>query len=117
MLSLCGRISLSPKMEPASERGLPLSERTPGISPAARSGLPRLIAGILIVGVAYFVTGKLGLRLAAVNPSASPVWAPTGIAIAGLLIVGLELWPAVFLAAFLVNLTTAGSIGTSFGIA
>ena len=30
----------------------------------------------------YFITGKLGLRMAVLNASATAVWAPTGIAIA-----------------------------------
>lgn len=95
----------------------PRSDRTPDNNLSVRSRLPRLFLATVIVAAAYFVTGKLGLKLADVNPSASPVWAPTGIAIAALLIAGLELWPAILLGAFLVNITTAGTIGTSFGIA
>jgi diguanylate cyclase (GGDEF)-like protein len=76
-------------------------------------------AGVTMAGLAvvYFVTAKLGLRLAFVNPSATPVWPPTGIALAAFLIVGARAWPAIFLGAFLANLTTAGSIATSIGIA
>ena len=64
----------------------------------------------------YIVAGKVGLRLAFVNPSATPVWAPTGIALAAFLIFGLRVWPAILLGAFLVNLTTAGNLVTSIGI-
>lgn len=64
----------------------------------------------------YVVAGKLGLRLAFVHASATAVWAPTGIALAALLILGLRVWPAVLAGAFLVNLTTAGSVATSIGI-
>jgi integral membrane sensor domain MASE1 len=67
--------------------------------------------------VVYFIAGKLGLRLALVNPSATAVWPPTGIALAALLILGSEVWPGVFLGAFVVNITTAGSLATSAGIA
>ncbi len=67
--------------------------------------------------VAYFFAGKLGLSLAFVNESASAVWPPTGIALAALLILGFRFWPAIFLGAFLVNLTTSGDIPTSLGIA
>jgi diguanylate cyclase (GGDEF)-like protein len=45
------------------------------------------------------------------------VWPPTGIALAALLILGYEVWPGVLLGAFLVNITTAGSVATSAGIA
>ena len=72
---------------------------------------------MLLLAAVYFIAGKLGLTLAIVHPSASTVWAPTGIAIAAFLLGGWQLWPAVFAAAFLVNLTTAGSAATSLGIA
>ena len=64
---------------------------------------------VLFVG-AYFVAGKLGLILAFLHVSASPVWPPTGLALAALLLFGIRFWPAIFLGAFLVNLTTAGSV-------
>ena len=70
-----------------------------------------------LLGFAYFVAGKAGLRLAFLQPSASPVWPPAGIAIAGLLVLGSRVWPAVFLGALLVNATTAGNVGTSLAIA
>lgn len=41
----------------------------------------------------YFFTGKLGLRLAFVHPSATVVWPATGIALAALLILGYRVWP------------------------
>ena len=57
---------------------------------------------ILLIG-AYFVTGKLGLLLAFLHVSASPVWPPTGTALAALLLFGIRFWPAIFVGAFLVN--------------
>ncbi len=66
---------------------------------------------------AYFVAGKFGLSLAYVNASVSPVWPPTGIAFAAFLLLGPRIWPAIFVGAFLVNVTTTGSIATSVGIA
>lgn len=65
----------------------------------------------------YFAAGKLGLRLAFVNASATAVWPPTGIALAGLLVLGCRVLPCVFLGAFLVNITTAGNAATAMGIA
>ncbi len=72
---------------------------------------------MLLLAGAYFLAGKLGLRLAMVHPSATAVWPPAGIALAALLTLGYEVWPAIFAGAFLVNLTTAGSIATCLGIA
>jgi diguanylate cyclase (GGDEF)-like protein len=76
-------------------------------------------ASATMVGLAavYYVAAKLGLRLAFVNPSATAVWPPTGIALAAYLIFGMRVWPAVFAGAFVANLTTAGSVATSIGIA
>lgn len=65
----------------------------------------------------YFVSGKIGLSLAIINPSVSSVWPPTGIAIAVLFILGNKFWPSVFLGAFFLNLTTNGTIFTALGIA
>ena len=83
-----------------------------GIAQAARS-LP-LVAGLTVL---YFVGSKLGLRLAIVHPSATAVWPGTGIALAALLLLGYRVWPGIFLGAFAVNLTTAGSTLSSLGIA
>ena len=71
---------------------------------------------LLLAGV-YFAAGKLCLRLAIVNPSATPVWVPTGIALASLLWFGSSAWPAILAGAFLVNVTTAGTVATSLGVA
>jgi len=73
-----------------------------------------LFAGI--VGL-YFLAGKFGLRLAFAHPSATAVWPPTGIALTALVLYGGRVWPAIFAGAFLVNLTTAGTVVTALGIA
>ena len=70
-----------------------------------------------VLCLVYFAAGKLGLKLAFVNASASAVWPPTGIALAAFLVLGYRVWPAIFLGAFLVNVTTAGTIATSMRIA
>ncbi|HYX68242.1 MAG TPA: MASE1 domain-containing protein [Terriglobales bacterium] len=75
------------------------------------------LAAMAVLAVVYFVAGKLGLSLAFVHPSSTAVWPPAGIALAALLIFGYRVWPAILLGAFLVNLTTAGSVATSVAIA
>src|SRR6266700_4041851 len=55
---------------------------------------------------AYFVIAKLGLRFATIGESISPVWPPTGFAIAALLLLGWRYWPAILAGAFLANATT-----------
>ncbi len=70
----------------------------------------------VLTGV-YFIAGKLGLMLAFVHASATAVSPPTGIALAAMLLFGPRVWPAILAGAFLVNVTTAGSVATSLGIA
>jgi signal transduction histidine kinase/CheY-like chemotaxis protein len=74
------------------------------------------ILALVALTVLYFLAGKLGLRLASFHASASPVWPPAGIALAALLLFGYGSWPAIFLGAFLVNMTTLGSVVTSLAI-
>jgi len=65
----------------------------------------------------YVVSGKLGLAFASLHASATPVWPPAGIALGALLLFGSRVWPAIFAGAFVVNVTTSGSVLTSLGIA
>src|SRR5688572_30809090 len=91
--------------------------RSARTDPMARQESIRRLAWMAALTGVYFAAGKLGLTLAYLHPSASPVWPPSGIALAATLLLGYRLWPAVYLGAFLVNVTTAGSIATSLGIA
>src|SRR5881296_101400 len=79
----------------------------------AFSGLP--VIGLLTL--VYFIAGKFGLLLASLHASASPVWPPAGIALAALLLLGYRAWPAIFVGAFLVNVTTVGNVATSLAVA
>ena len=70
----------------------------------------RLATGLkltILAGV-YVGTAKLALMLAAVGGFAAPVWPPTGIALAAVLLFGYRMWPGVALGAFLVNFWTGG---------
>src|SRR5580658_1445934 len=77
----------------------------------------RDLATAAVLAVVYFGAAKLCLRLALVNPSATAVWAPTGIALAAFLIFGFGVWPGILMGAFLANITTSGTILTSIGVA
>ncbi len=85
-----------------------------GITALSQIKVVLLNIGIFFV---YVILGKFGLSFAFANPSATPIWAPTGVAIASLLIFGYEVFPAILLGAFIVNVTTTGNIPTSIGIA
>src|SRR6266700_3304982 len=96
--------------------------RTVGIAlRGKRSLMPRRgFSGVMaFVGLTliYFLAGKLGLKLAFLHASASPVWPPAGIALGALLVLGYRAWPAIFVGAFLVNVSTAGNVATSLAVA
>jgi len=74
-------------------------------------------AAALGVGVLYFGAGKLGLAFAIVHANATAVWPPTGIALAAVLLLGRGIWPVIFAGAFFVNVSTAGTVLSSLGIA
>jgi signal transduction histidine kinase len=94
-----------------------VSDRHP-IAPRTtlRRGL-NYIAGLIGIGLTYFVLAKSGLAFALIHPSASSVWPPTGFALAAIVLWGYRTWPAIFLAAIIANATAAGSIGTAISIA
>ena len=54
----------------------------------------------------YFVAGKVGMLLRDANSGVSPIWPATGIALAGLLLWGYSLWPAIFVGACLIDITS-----------
>src|SRR5262245_21393533 len=69
------------------------------------------------IGSVYLLLAKAGLALASINPSATPIWPPTGFALAAVLIRGYRVAPDILVASFIANMTTAGTIATSLAIA
>jgi PAS domain S-box-containing protein len=76
-----------------------------------------VLARIVVLAGAYFLTGKLGLGFA--QPVAGPtlIWPPSGIAVAALTLGGLRLWPGVWLGAFALNLGIQSTTAAAFAIA
>ncbi|MFD6246350.1 MASE1 domain-containing protein [Streptomyces roseolus] len=66
----------------------------------------------LTVTVCYYAAGRLGLmgRLVVEGVVFTPIWPPTGVAVAALLVLGARVWPGIALGSFLViaSLTTPG---------
>ena len=60
--------------------------------------------------VVYVASARAGFQFAFVAEQVTTVWAPTGIAIASLLLWGARLWPAIWLGAFVVNAATAAPL-------
>jgi hypothetical protein len=72
---------------------------------------------LVLVLVACFLGGKVGLAIPFTSGNVSPVWPPAGIAMAAMLVVGYRIWPAVAIAAFLVNFFTPIPHVAALGIA
>ena len=73
---------------------------------------------LILLAAVYCLAGTIALRhFATFHASASPVWPPAGIALAAFLLLGPRAWPAIFVAAFVVNVAASGAIGTSLVIA
>ena len=83
--------------------------------------VPQRIASRLAVVAAlaaiYVGAAMLGLSLAYLHPSATPVWPPSGISIAALLLAGPWAWPGILVGAFVANFWTSGHALPSLGIA
>lgn len=65
--------------------------------------IPRHASRLAIVFLLYVAAGKLGLAVPFTDSNVSPVWPAAGIAVAGILLFGVEVAPAIAGAAFLVN--------------
>ena len=74
------------------------------------------LAELGTIGLIYFALALIGLKLASINPSVSPIWPSAGLALAAILLRGIRVWPAILIAAFAANLTIAGSVATSLAI-
>jgi integral membrane sensor domain MASE1 len=68
------------------------------------------------VTLTYFVAGRLGLRVAFVHPYVTPIWIPSGVAIAGFVLFGYRVWPAILVGCFLDHVTRAGLVPNTFSI-
>ncbi|MEU1629958.1 MASE1 domain-containing protein [Streptomyces sp. NPDC020096] len=71
---------------------------------------------ILALGAVYYGGGELGLLEEQVRGQVTPLWPPTGIALAGLLLFGLRIWPGIALGAFLVNVAIGPTAPAVLGI-
>ena len=74
-------------------------------------------ARFVLVAAAYYVTARLSLQVALVGSVVTPIWPPTGIAVVALLSFGVGMWPAITLAALLVNFPINSSLGAAVLIA
>ena len=74
------------------------------------------LAKILILAVIYHLAARVGLKMAYVQANTSPVWPPTGIGLAALLIFGYQLWPGISLGVLVGSLLTGAPFSLALGI-
>ncbi len=74
-------------------------------------------AKVAVLTGVYYGAAKLGLNLAFASSSVTAIWAPTGIALAAVLLWGYRVWPGVALGALLANGWTGIPIYSVLGIA
>jgi PAS domain S-box-containing protein len=65
-----------------------------------------IIFWVLVLAVIYYAVGRLSLLLAFKNTNATPIWPPSGIALAFVWRFGYGVWPGIFLGALLANMAT-----------
>lgn len=70
-----------------------------------------------LVALVYFLAARAGLTMALAVDHISPLWPPTGIALAAMLRLGLRFWPSIALGAFLANALAGGPLASAGMIA
>lgn len=79
--------------------------------------MKRRLLPVLGLALAYYVTGKLGLLLAVPPGYATPVWPPSGIALAGILLFGYRVWPGILIGSFAINVGVGFDVNDASAIA
>jgi diguanylate cyclase (GGDEF)-like protein len=74
---------------------------------------PIVLAGVFAVS---FALGKLSLTFTVMNGSTAVVWAPSGFALAAILLFGRGVWPAIFAATWVVQASATGLVGMSMSL-
>ncbi|MBC7944932.1 MAG: MASE1 domain-containing protein [Burkholderiales bacterium] len=66
-----------------------------------------------VLAVVYYLAALLGSLLAYAGTNVSPVWPPSGIALAAILVLGYRVWPGILLGAFAASLTVFAATHTA----
>jgi len=83
---------------------------------SGRGGWKPYVAKVAVLAGVYYGAAKLGLNLAFTSSSVTAIWAPTGIALAAVLLWGYRVWPGVALGALLANGWTGVPLYAVLGI-
>jgi signal transduction histidine kinase len=93
------------------------TEQPDGLSIRKASINAAYFAQVAGVAAVYVLAARAGLTLDAVSGFASLVWAPTGIALAAVLLAGGRIWPGVFIGALVANIITGAPFLAASGMA
>src|SRR4051812_21097161 len=77
----------------------------------------KLIRRCVAVAAIYLVAAKFGFTLAFTAEQVTLVWPPTGLALAAALVLGSEIWPGIFVGAFIANITSREPAAVALAIA
>ena len=104
-------------LDPAPVAPLSRLRTTLAVVTPNRAARSRKLLVLVGVGGLYFGAAKLGIALSVAHGVITPVWAPTGIALAALVLFGPRVWPAVAVGAFVANATSGASVPEALFIA
>ena len=65
---------------------------------------------LIAIAASYFAVAELDLLLPSINPTATPLWPPTGLALALILLRGYRIWPAILLGSVASSAMAAGTL-------
>ena len=71
---------------------------------------------IIVLAVIYHLVARLALQMAYVQANTSPVWPPSGIGLAALLILGIQYWPGIALGVIAGSLLTGAPLPIALGL-
>ncbi|MCB0878626.1 MAG: MASE1 domain-containing protein [Thermoleophilia bacterium] len=77
----------------------------------------QLVAWSIAVGVVYATFAVIALEAPLGSTMVAPFWAPAGVAVAGLTLLGPRAWPAVYAAAVVAGVIGGASLATALGVA
>ncbi|MBI3799243.1 MAG: MASE1 domain-containing protein [Deltaproteobacteria bacterium] len=89
--------------------------RQPGLS-QVQSHKWLFVAKVVIFALAYFGVARLGVLLSIVLGHNTLIWPPTGLALATLLLFGVQLWPGIALGTFLASVATGIPLAVACGV-
>ncbi len=82
-----------------------------------RRKLGQWLGQVILLAIVYHLAARVGLSMAYLQSNTSPVWPPTGIALAALLLLGRSRWPGITLGVLLGSLLTGAPFNLAIGMA